>query len=211
MQIQKTTTTEITTCCFRVALQTDAVRRWRFIPAHWRQFMYIVGCDSVFVFIMHSSCKFIRYMLYSAAKICQILGHSDAKSVLMEDCDQNFLVMHRENLNVVEADTRKPAVSSIPWSPVTYLSSTSRNMMKYYGKRQKGEAASTNMIMTMSHIVRGPHQWFTRRGGSCVAKKQAVKSGTASQQSGGEGCLQTAPSSAPTNPNPGLLMSVCLR
>lgn len=97
-------------------------------------------------------------MLYSVAKICQILGHSDAKSVLMEDCDQNFLVMHRENLNVVEADNRKPAVSSIPWSPVTYLSSTSRNMMKYYGKRQKGEAASTNMIMTMSHIVRGPHQ-----------------------------------------------------
>lgn len=69
--------------------------------------------------------------------------------------DRNFLVMHRENLNVVEADTHKPAVSSIPWSPVTYLSSTSRNMMEYYGKRQKGEAASTNMIMTVSHIVRG--------------------------------------------------------
>lgn len=66
---------------------------------------------------------------------------------------RNFLV--GLNLNAVEADTSKPAASSIPWSPVTYLSSTSRNMMEYYGKRQKGEAASTNMIMTVSHIVRG--------------------------------------------------------
>lgn len=168
-----TTTTEITTYCLRVALQTDAVRWWRFIFAHWRQFMCIVGCDSVFVFIVqfaHSKLsvmpKFIRYMLYSVAKICQIFGQSDAKSGLMKDCDQNFLVMHRENLNVVEVDTRKPAVSSIPWPPVTYLSSTSRNMMEYYGKRQKGEAASTNMIMTVSHIVRGlASDLRGRRGG----------------------------------------------
>lgn len=183
--------------------------------------MYIVGCDSVFVFIVqfaHSKLyfmpKFIRYKLYSVAKICQILGHSDAKSVLMEDCDRNFLVMHRENLNAVEADTHKPAVSSIPWSPVTYLNSTSRNMMEYYGKRQKGEAASTNMIMTVSHIAQGLVSDLREEEdgrGVCVAKKQAVKSGTASQHSGREGCLQTAPSSAPTNPNPGPLMSVCLR
>lgn len=124
--------------------------------------MYTAGCDSVFCFIVQFARsklsvtpKFIRYMLYRVAKICQILGQSDAKSVLMEDCDRNFLVMHRENLNAVEADTRKPAVSSIPWSPVTYLSSTSWNTMEYYGKRQRGEAASTNMIMTVSHIVRG--------------------------------------------------------
>lgn len=177
--------------------------------------MYMVGCDSVFVFIVrfaHSKLyvmpKFIRYTVYSVAKICQILGHSDAKSVLMEDCDRNFLVMHRENLNAVEADTSKPAVSS------TYLSSTSRNTMEYYGKRQKGEAASTNMIMTVSHIVQCLTSDLREEEdgrGVCVAKKQAVKSGTASQHSGGEGCLQTAPSSAPTNPNPGPLMSVCLR
>lgn len=182
--------------------------------------MYTAGCDSVFCFIVQFARsklsvtpKFIRYMLYRVAKICQISGQSDAKSVLMEDCDRNFLVMHRENLNAVEADTRKPAVSSIPWSPVTYLSSTSWNTMEYYGKRQRGEAASTNMIMTVSHIVRGLASDL--RGGwgwgGCVAKKQAVKSGTASQHRGGEGCLQTAPSSAPTNPNPGPLMSVCLR
>lgn len=47
--------------------------------------------------------EFFRYVLYSVAKICQILGHSDAKPDLMEDCDRNSLVMHRENLNAVEA------------------------------------------------------------------------------------------------------------
>lgn len=47
--------------------------------------------------------------------------------------------------------------------------------------------------MTVSHIVQGPAGDL--RG--AAAKKQVVKSGTASQRSGGEVCLQTAPSSAP--------------
>lgn len=126
--------------------------------------------------------KFIRYMLYSAAKICQILGHSDAKSVLMEDCDWNFLVRHRENLNAVEADTRQPAVSSIPWSPVTYLSSTSRNTMEYYGKRQK---ASTNMIMTVSHIVRGLASDLRGGGVRCQKTSRQVWNSESAQRRGG--------------------------
>ena len=47
--------------------------------------------------------------------------------------------------------------------------------------------------MMVSHIVQGLAGDL--RG--AAAKKQVVKSGTASQRSGGEVCLQTAPSSAP--------------
>lgn len=84
-------------------------------------------------------------------------------------------------------------VPSLSWCSLTYPSSSSRN--KPYGRRQKGEAASTNTTDYdgESHCA-GPCGWFTR---GPLPKNKLSKSGTASQRSGGEVCLQTAPSSAP--------------
>lgn len=66
------------------------------------------------------------------------------------------------------------------------------------------EAGLTNTVMTVSHIVRGLARNLQARGCALPLKKikQVVKSGTASQQSAGEGCLQTASSSRPDQPQP---------
>lgn len=68
------------------------------------------------------------------------------------------------------------------------------------------EAGLTNTMMTVSHIVRGLARNLQAGGGGCALPlkkiKQVVKSGTASQQSAGEGCLQTASSPRPDQPQP---------
>ncbi|CAB1446492.1 unnamed protein product [Pleuronectes platessa] len=90
---------------------------------------------------------------------------------------------------------------------LTYPSSTSRKKpaIGFTEEERRDEMTSANAtIMMVSHIARGLAGDL--RG--ATAKKQVVKSGTASQRCGGEVCLQTAPSSAP-KPQP-LLSDVCV-
>lgn len=68
-------------------------------------------------------------------------------------------------------------------------------------KTEGGEAASTNTtIMMVSHIVQGLAGDL--RGGGGTAKKQVVKSGTASQRSGGEVVFADRPLVRPKTPTP---------
>lgn len=100
--------------------------------------------------------------------------------------------------------TRKPPVQSIPSYPVMYLNSISRNMTDYYGKCQK--RAWQIRWWRWVTLCEALPAIYKRGAGGCALPlkkiKQVVKSGTASQQSAGEGCLQTASSPRPDQPQP---------
>lgn len=99
-----------------------------------------------------------------------------------------------------EIKIRQPPIPSLSECPLTYLPSFSRKNTpsSLYGRGESDEASSVNtVIMKVTHMVQG--LVGDLRG--AAAKKQVVKSGTASQRRGGEVCLQTGRLARPRAPS----------